>query len=78
MLPERKPVPKSYMICESTYITFFKWKLYIGRANPTLPRVSGQKGNGEALKSKMRDLSGDGYVLYLDCTNVNILVTKVL
>lgn len=77
-LPRRKPLPKGYMLCESIHNTFFKWNLYTWRANQTLPRRWGQKGNAEASKGKMRDLSGDADVLYLDCININILVAKVL
>lgn len=62
---------KLHTVC-ATYI-FDMTKLSQWRTGQQLRRVGGRRKVGVVIKGNMRDLYGNGNVLYLECVNVKIL-----
>lgn len=73
----KKATPKSYILYDPISRTFLRWHNYRnGEQISAGQRLRG--GVGVAIKGQLEDPCGDGNVLDLDCTRVNILRDALL
>lgn len=77
----KKPNSKGYILYDSICVALLEWRSIEIEKTLQFPGVrekgGGRREIGMAIKGNMRDLCGNENVLYLDHTNVIILVVIV-